>query len=81
MKTYKEFQEQLERGKVTPAQVPSPEQNRKRVSDAGKSRRSLVKRLMYRTAQPYKKRHDKRMEDLLSSPHHAGMHGEDFEYN
>lgn len=75
MKTYKEFQEQLERGKVTPAQVPSPEQNRERVSDAAKSRRSLVKRLMYRTAQPFKKRHEKRMADLLSSPHHAGMHG------
>ena len=68
MKTYREFQEQLQRGNVIPARVPSPEQNRERVLDAAKSRRSLVKRLMYRTAQPYKKRHDKRMADLLSSP-------------
>jgi len=80
MKTFKQFQEQLERGKVTPAQLPSPEQNRKKVSDSGKSRRSLVKRLMYRTALPYRKRHDKRMEDLLKSPHHAGMHGEDVNF-
>lgn len=80
MKTYKEFQEQLERGKVVPAQIPSSEQNRERVSDAGKSRRSLVKKLMYRTSLPVKKRHEKRMSDLLTSPHHSGMHGEDFHY-
>ena len=80
MKTYKEFQEQLERAKVVPAQIPSSEQNRERVSDAGKSRRSLVKKLMYRTSLPVKKRHEKRMSDLLTSPHHSGMHGEDFHY-
>lgn len=77
MKTFKQFQEQLQRGNVTPAQIPSPEQNRKRVSDAAKSRRSLVNRFMHRTSLPYKKRHDKRMADLLSSPHHTGMHGEE----
>lgn len=74
MKTFRQFQEQLERGKVTPQKILTPDQSRKRRETASKLFRNLVKSRMKSTSKPSAERHREHMKDLLSTSH-VGMHG------
>lgn len=74
MKTFQEFQEQLQRGNVVPAPVPTAQQNRDRVKRSGDKQRTLTKKKLLKTATQGIRRHNQKMSELSPDTSHVGVH-------